>query len=377
MPIYYDINGTLVAEDEYLAKRQEIADMHANDKDVVVFSAGRMVRATNYTPKLALTKGAHAESEVRGFVPIGIGRPLTLWITSAYVGNLPPKSGMSRRKKGCLLSSSVKSWSYQDAMPRALNALKSEVERNSEIQFAATEPGTQLAFYSPAVVDRQLNVTFEMAFDNVDEDFYSSIGDVMLSAGALPVFASASPYLLTVGSLFKIGAKIANAIYDSKAEFQASEKLNIDLSGPKIEAGYRLLTRTEMDRASLTEYGVREGRLVKKSDPSVAYKGDIPYIIIALDGTMDNSLNKFSTQAASASLLQQFYNIRGDGETSADAFVQAFQLYNDFRYSREAAEIKKYLSQPDLTEEDKARLEARYKAIVKNIRSEEFKPKDE
>lgn len=375
MPVSYDINGTLVSEDEYLATHRALAEVRGERRGVVTFGDGRKVRGDARKPMLRIyEKGRAAMVESREFAPIGIGKPLTLWITSAYVGNVPPKHHF--KKRGGLLSSSVKSWSYQDAKPRALNAVKKEVGCNSEIPFAANEPGTRLAFYSPALVDRQLGATLEMAFDNVDEDFYSSIGDVMTSAGALPVFASASPYLLAVGTLFKIGAQIANGLYDNKAEFQATETLNIDVPGHLAEAGYRLVTRNEMERASLSGYGIKEGRLVKNGDPAAPYSGNTPYVIVALDGTMDKSLEDFSAHAASAALLEQFYNIRENGETSADAFKQALKLFNDFRYSRDALDVKKTLAQPDLSTEEKARLEERYKAIVKNILTDEFKPKE-
>ncbi len=373
MPIYYDVSGTLVSEEEYLDVRAALVQAQNKTHSELDLGDGRTFKVDAYRPMLAIPE---KNGGVREFEPIGIGKPLTLWITSAYTGNLPPKGGLGGRRKGCLLSSAVKSWSYQDAKPRALNALKKEVARNSEIQFAGTERGTQIAFYSPALIERQLQATFEMAFDDIDEAFYTSISHVMSSAATLPVFASASPYLLAVGTLFKLGARIANGLYDGKAEFQATETLRIDLPGEPAQAGYRLITRTEIDRAALTAYGIREGRLVNKADPAVAYTGDIPHLVIALDGTMDKSLEGFSAQAAGASLLEQFYNVRENSETSAAAFIEAFKLYNDFRYSREALDLKKSLEQPGLSDKEKARLQERYEAVVKNIVTDEFKPKD-
>ncbi|UPG89493.1 hypothetical protein L2Y96_19165 [Luteibacter aegosomaticola] len=372
MPVYYDINGSLFAEDEYMTAREAFSSPRARGGVGINLGPGRTMSVPSL-PTLKLSSTSSMPAIQREFEPIGIGKPLTLWIASAYVGKLPPKNWLGG--KGCLLSSAVKSWSYQDAQPRALNAIKQDVGRQTELQFAANEVGTRLAFYSPALVDRQLSVTFEMAFDDVDEDFYKSVSGVMSAAGAIPAFASASPYLLAASALVNIGSKIANGLYDSKAEFQATETLNIDLPGNKPQEGYRLIARDELDRKSLADYGISDGRLLKKDGSGTAYGGDTPYVIVALDGTTDPALKNFSANAASASLLEKYYNIRENGETSADAIIQALKLFNDFKYNREAADLKKSIDGGNLSQADKDNFTARYNAIVKNIYTDEFKPK--
>jgi hypothetical protein len=361
MPTYFDLGGSLVTQDEYLARNISNADAFA--------PRTKLADGTLTEQKLAFLEPGQQD-----FTEIGIGKPLSVWITSAYVGSLPPKS--SFRKKGCLLTSAVKSWSYQNAKPRALNAIKKSVERHKEIEFSATESGTRIAFYSPSLVDEQLEVTVEMAFDDIDEDFYSSIGDILSSAGSLPVFASASTYFLAAGALFKIGGRIANGLRDNEAEFSTTGTLNFDNAGEKVKAGYRLMTRSAIDSKTLGGLAIKNGKLVEKASPDAPYAGDIPHIIIAIDGARKQSLKDFAAQAASANLLQRFYNIRENGQTQADALVDALKLYNDARYRDDAREILDLMASDQLSEDEKKKLKTRYDAIIRNIVNKEFIPKE-
>lgn len=359
MPVYSTINGSLVTQDEYMAI--------LGSADAFNAPLALNIDGNGDEQKLVVEAGVE-----EAFTEIGIGKPLSIWITSAYVGTLPPKGF---RKKGCLLTSAVKSWNYQNAKPRALNAIKKSIEKHKEIEFSATEPGTRIAFYSPSLVDEQLEVTIEMAFDDIDEDFYSAIGDILSSAGSLPVFASASTYLLAAGALFKIGGKIANGLKDNEAEFSATNSLNFDNAGEKIKAGYRLITRSSVDKQTLDSLAIKNGRLVEKASPNKPYSGDIPHVVVAIDGARKQSLKDFAAQAASANLLQRFYNIRENGQTQADSLIEALKLFNDARYRDDAQDILDLIATGHLSDEEKSKLQARYEAIIKNIANKEFIPK--
>ncbi|WP_448670439.1 hypothetical protein [Pseudoxanthomonas mexicana] len=361
MPVYSTINGSLVTQDEYLAR---IGSADALDAPVAL-----NINGDGAKQKLVIEPGVEEE-----FTEIGIGKPLAIWITSAYAGTLPPKGF---RKKGCLVTSAVKSWNYQNAKPRALNAIKKSIDKNKEIEFSATEPGTRIAFYSPSLVDEQLEVTIEMAFDDIDEDFYSAIGDILTSAGSLPVFASTSTYLLAAGALFKIGGKIANGLKDNEAEFSATSSLNFDNAGDKVKAGYRLITRNSVDKQTLEALTIKNGKLVEKASPNTPYSGDIPHVVVAIDGARKQSLKDFAAQAASANLLQRFYNIRENGQTQADSLIEALKLFNDARYRDDAQDILDLIATGHLSDEEKAKLQARYEAIIKNIGNKEFIPKQQ
>jgi hypothetical protein len=228
-------------------------------------------------------------------------------------------------------------------------------------------------FYSPAAIDRRLTLTIEFAFDDVDEGLFQTLSSIFSAAGGLPVFASASPYLLAASALFKIGGALGNRLFDNRAEFTATEQISLALEDGRGFAGYIVLTRAPLEGTELkTGYSVsNEGVLVDKDGKP--YTGSVPHAIVALDGRADRSFEKFSASAVTASLLQKFYNVREDGSTDAKLLVDALTLYNDFRYSREAGELKAALGSAQGKERED--LQTRYNAIVKNIQAEVFKPK--
>ena len=376
MPVYYDVNGALLSEEEFLKAPTPVKDKRARRRRPLVAPTEAKARKTGRTRGAAPAERGitdHTAPTSASFVEIGLGKPLTIWVTSAYAGDLPPKGLFGG--KGGLVSSAVKSWSYQDAQPRALNMIKKSVERRNEIVGAGNEPGTQILFYSPALVDRSLKVTVEMAFDDVNEDFYDGISKVLMAAGSLPVFLPYSSYLLLAGSLVKIGASLANRLFDGGPEFQASEDFKIDLPGAPAAAGYRLMTRSDLDRQTLQEFTIDNGKLVSKRDTSKAYDGPTPYVVLALDGQSDTQLEGFSARAASAAVLQTFYGIREDGESSADNLIQALTLLNDFKYNTEAKDLANRLKAGNLSPTEKDRLEGRRAAVAKNIRTTEFQIK--
>lgn len=372
MPVYRSVGKTLVAQEEIAEKSDAFSRLFEGKEAKMLLRSGSVDAAT--------VEGATfsaAGRDARPFDPIGLGKPLTIWITSAYPGDLPPKGGrLFGKVRGALVSSAVKSWQTFDMQPRAFNILKQTATRRVPIAGpAATEEGTPVVFYSPSLIDRSLILTVEMAFDNVDEDVFKAVGSVFGSAAGLPVFASAAPYLLAASVLFRLGGEIGNRVFDSRAEFQATENINLDLPGmAPAQAGFALLTRSEVDEKTLRDYFITStGELVHKTT-NAAYAGELPYVIVALDGKSDTSLQNFKATAASAALLQKFYNIRQDGQTDAKILSDALKFYNDFRFREEARDLAKRIEEAD-SEDEKKRLQERYKAVLKNIQSDEFKIK--
>lgn len=370
MALYYSVGGALVRDYELIERATAVTEVTAGQRGAYSFGRARIVRADAPRAEFVTVSRGGEVGVTRPFTEIGIGRPLTLWITSAYPAQLA-----ARRARGALVSSAVKSWSYGNAKPRALNILKKSAERGKYIgPPAATEEGTSLMFYSPALADRALAVTVEMAFDNVDERIFATIASVFSSAGALPIFGAASSLLLAAGEVIKLAGKFANAIFDGRAEFQGTETLNIGLPEEHLSlAGYALLTRDDLEEDALAEFQIVRGKLVRKSDGAL-YAGNTPFVVIAADGQADPGLEGFSAMAASAALLERFYNIREDSQTTADVLIQALKLYNDFSYRNDADALAKRLKDGSLPEEERKSLQARYEAIVKNILSDLFKP---
>ncbi|WP_257385053.1 hypothetical protein [Tahibacter caeni] len=369
MALYYSVGGNLLRPQEVRRHRETILSF-ANEK-VSVKSGGLTFAAESHGFEFAPS----GEAPTVAFTPIGLGKPLTIWLASVYPGDLPPKSGIFGKERGALVTSAVKSWQTFDAQPRALNMLKKSVTRLMPISGpAATEEGTRVMFYSPALVDRSLTLTVELAIDNINEELFNSVGGIFRDAAGLPIFAMASPYLLAAGSLFKLGGQVANGLYDNKAEFQGTEVISFDVGGERTAvAGFAVLTRSELDESTLKNYSIGKDGILRNAE-GTAYQGKIPYAVIALDGREDKRLEEFKSTAASAALMQRFYNVRTDGQTNATALIEALSLYNDFRFRSEADDILKELQKPGLSEDEKKALTEKLDAIKKNIKNELFKP---
>ncbi|GMV31874.1 MAG: hypothetical protein AMXMBFR59_39990 [Rhodanobacteraceae bacterium] len=372
MALYYSVGGNLLRPEEVRKHGDKIDSFEAEKKDTdsgnLTFSAEKHVFGFSLA----------ANAPVVAFEPIGLGKPLTIRLVSVYPGDLPPKSGVFGKERGALVTSAVKSWQTFDAQPRALNALKKSVKRFQSISVpAATEEGTWIVFYSPALVDRSLTLTVELAIDDIDEDLLTSIGSIFKSAAGLPIFAMASPYLLAADALFKLGGKVANGLYDGKAEFQGTEVISFDVGGERTAvAGYAVLTRSDFDEATLESYSVGKAGILQDTQGK-AYDGKIPYAVIALDGRADTKLEAFKSTAASAALMQRFYDVRPDGQTNATALTEALSLYNDFRFRAEAIDVITALKDQKLSENERKALEEKLEAIKKNIKNTLFEPKQE
>lgn len=394
MGLYYSLGETLVRPEELNEELPSLNKLSKGDVNPVEFPGGTLRREDLVSLRQALPTESTA-LDVRApvdealeqplpFKPIGVNRPLTIRLEWAYPGNLPP----SWFGKGALISSAVKSEQTFDAQPRALNVIVNRVQKHAPIAvLQATQNGTSLIFHSPAVLDRSLVLTLEMAFDNVDTDFFGTIGTVLGAAGGLPVFAAASPYLLAAGTLVGLGANVANRLFDAGAEFRASHAIDFDMPGRiSTPAGFYVLTRDPLEATTLRDYALKPeaplpgevrpaspGGLTKR-EGGTPYQGDTPYLVISLDGTPDENLDKgFMPTAVTAALLTRFYAVRDASNTDANELIKALTLFNDLRYRNEADQLnKRILGAKD--EEAKHALSDRRKSVIENIQEELLKP---
>src|SRR5262249_7554180 len=110
-----------------------------------------------------------------------------------------------------------------------------------------------------------------------------------------------------------------------------------------------------------------------------AYSGKIPYIVIALDGTKNDNLEKFIPTALSASVMSQFFDAQVGKATAASLLKEAIKVYSDSP-SRQRAdandkEIGTLTPQAENYAKEKASLEKEREALIKNILAPELKPK--
>lgn len=378
MPVYYAVGDALVTGEELIEKRVTgdlndfldgvaRADPHAE----ITFSTGRATPAS-----LTVELAAAEEGEVAGFEPIGLGKPLTIEIRHLYTGRHPRKTFFDK-SKDMLFTSAMKGLADSAAAARAVNQVREGVTANTPIAtVAATEQGTPLVYYTPALTEPGQIVTFEMIFDEFPKELFEMTGSAFKQAAGIPIFASASAYMLAAGMVVNLAGRIGENLFDGHVAFRATDLLAFDRPGAEIpQADFRLVVMDDFDRSILQKYSLKGGRLVDGS--GMEYRGDHPYVVISLDGRKVDAYENFSPTAASAALLDRFFHIGEGKEQPLDPLIDALKLYNDLKFYERAKEAK--ARRDAITDTSSAaykKAEAEYQALLANVLTDEFKPLD-
>jgi len=370
MSILYVVGAAIVDEDEYLEKLYSgFFDRVAKAKSVEAFDVGgRSIRATHILKPMA--------SDTTPFESIQFGKPLTAEIRWVYTGQYP-KSSFGQKTKDMLVSSAFKSIATFDEAPRAVNLLQRKVKPKTNAEWEAVGKGTPLAFYTPAVAEPATLATFEIVFDNFPNEILEKLSGAISDAGAIPVFAPQKLYFLAASFILKLVASGGHSLFDGDIAFSATETIAFARPGQEpTPAGWRILARKQ-DSEVIKKLTIgKDGQLF---DNGVSYKGDLPYVVISLDGTPVDKYSKFTPTAASAALLDKFYGVKDKDQQVLGTIIEALKIYSDFRFRTEADRIENAIKELKATDPDyakkKAKLEAELEAAKKNIMHDELKKK--
>lgn len=368
------IGNTLVTQEE-LREKIVLGSFEKFEKEIkkkgvkakpLKFSTGEM-EPSDLTAYHKLPK----EKKLQQFEQIGIGKPLSVMIRHVYTG----RYGGGIFINDMLVTSAWKSIATYNAMPRAVNfAVKNITEKKHLSQTPATDEGTPIVFYTPALTDKNTVVTFEIVLDRIPGEIFDNLSNAFTNAAGIPIFASQATGLLAAGIVTKIVKKILNMIFEGDPILKATESLYYYMAGaPESKEGFYLVIEEETEQKFLEKWTInKSGELVSKEDFKKKYEGDLPYIIISLDGREYREYEKFIPTAASAALLQKFYNIN-KGQASLDTLIEATSLYSDIRFKKRCditwSELKK-LKKSDKNYEKK---KAEYDAYVANILNEDIR----
>lgn len=306
------------------------------------------------------------------FVPVGIGKPLTIQIRHVYTGKFPKRRAFGGSNDVAVVSG-VKDYSVFAATTRALNFIQRDHTPLKSIKTpSAFVDGTTIVAYFPAVTTESLTVSFELAIDDFPQEFVDKVGVAFQSLAGIPLLLPHAGYLMAAGEIIKLAGSLGNRIFDGKPEFEITESLLFDSPGaPAVNADFRLVTHSETLRLDY-EYDNQRGMINRKTQK--AYDGDEPYLVISLDGRERPELADFTSTAASASILKQFFNLGEDVRTPIDTIVEGIKLMSDMRFRNKAMELTKALERLPEDSPDRARLQKQYDALVKNIVNDLFKP---
>lgn len=364
MALFYGVNDTLVAPEEMVLRHEELAALAASGRTATLkFDAG----------------SAFFESEAlnleTGFTPVRVNGPLFIHMRHLYTGKYPKKSAFDATKD-MLVCSAVKDIAVTNAAPRALNYLRPNVRRNTNLVAPpATDQGTPIIAYYPAVTASSLILTTELVFDEFPEEVFNSVNSAFGSVAQLPIFLPAAGYLLAASTLVKIVGGLGQALFDGEPVFQRTETLDFTIPmGSFAKADFRIFCNSSFDPSGLR---FENGHGLVDANGK-AYDGDEPYMVIALDGAERENLREFAPSLLSAAQLQKFFNVKSGTQASVEAFVDAMKLLNDSKYRTEADRLKKRIDalkgDPNHDAAALTKLQESYDAQVANIVSEAMKP---
>ncbi|QEH36106.1 hypothetical protein OJF2_46660 [Aquisphaera giovannonii] len=317
------------------------------------------------------------------FKEIGIGLPLTISIREVYTGEHPAVPWWMGARKDMLVTSAVKSVATYAAKPMALNFLTRGVSPKTRMRSSdAASVGTPILFYSPALTERSLTLDLSMVFDAFPEELFQGMSNAFNATAGVPIFLTSSAYLIAAGSIVKIAGRIGESLFDGKPAFEASEPIHIDWPGEvPAPPGFALITPRDIDRQSpgfRRKHSIKDGTLVDHQGRQ--YAGEIPYIIISLDGKSDDALAGFTPTAASAAILSRFFGLRDGQSRPLDTLVDALKVYNDLHFRQEVDRIDEELGQirgsSDADKKRREELQGRRRTFLKNISSKELRPPD-
>ena len=378
------IGNTLVHPDEYQEKKQIgnidefIKSFDSNKDSKLDFTTGSVNTKEIRSNFEKVNKSLESSTgEVNPSTPIGLGKPLCVEILTIYTGDYP--NGLFRGKKDLMLSTAIKSSVTFDSAARAINKIDKKSSEKTYVEFIASEAGTRVVYYTPAVDALNTNVSFELVADTFEQEIFDTVSKLLQSAAGIPIFLPAATFLLGGSHVVKMAGGLGNTLFAKKAYLKDNFEVKFNNAGDFDSIARNVVIFNDADRDAFAGYEARlidivgktKFRLVKKGTENEIYKGDVPYLIINLDGQVRTDLSTFTPKLASSALLQKFYGEDDKQGAITKTIEDAMQLYNDMNYKTKAEKLSKVLKQmPEGPERTKN--EALLKAYLANIQNEIF-----
>jgi hypothetical protein len=305
------------------------------------------------------------------FQPIGVGRSLRVEIQHVYSGQLNDFFGPS----SLICTSAVKTLIQTSAQARAVNLLAQRVPSRTDLAFTAVDMGTPLVYYSKALAVPRVSFTFEVTVNDIDTSVFATVSSLLGSAGSIPIFATAGSYLMAASTVVKVAGNLADVIFNRKKILSVTDTIEFGLPPASDSVPHQSLFVDDSAQGQFIDdirnnYALNaSGQLVATNDGS-PYKGDIPYLTVAYDGTPTAQLESFESLALSADLMSRFFtDAATQGQAVSTQLLTAMKLYNDFEYRAQAQQIKANAA-PGPLSADQQKI---YDAIVANIQDPGFK----
>lgn len=274
-----------------------------------------------------------------------------------------------------LVCSAAKGEETFNAQALALNLLVQDVKAKAYFGPGADMKGTPVAFYSPALLSHQLFISIHIAVQKWPHELMDSISNLLASAAGLPIFMPYAGVLIAARNVINLGSTLSNNLI-SKADF--SETVSLNMAIPylaKSGGGLLLLTDESARQRTDPEFDASkfrmdgQNRLVDQAGKP--YAGDMPYVVLGLDGSPNSSLDAFVPTAVGADELAKFFGARSEtSQVIADALIEGIGLYNDRRFRSKAESVAKRMKGLPAGSDAEVEARAEFDRYNANIREE-------
>lgn len=305
---------------------------------------------------------------INPFEPIGIGRPLVIRFHTLHVGDL--KNGIWNKKQAVLVTSVIKDDVTYEVPPRGIHQIFNNIKDRQTLYPKASNEGTELIYYSKAFDSGRLKFDIEVKADRFNQDVVDDISNTLGQAAGLPVFAPYAPFILAGSQLLKVGGDIINKVIEKIPLLSFPFDISENIGGIRDTTSGYLIGGNPDELYKLKGYKIVQDKMAKGNvylaKNGRKFKGDIPYIIISIDGRSNQRYDNFKATIASASILKKFYGISEN--TNVDNIQTMLGLYSDYNYLNKIRDTEKQIKKTKDKKESeglKKLLEA-YKANIKN-----------
>lgn len=334
---------------------------------------GTLLEALDFAPNN--DKGDDTRSiDVNPFLPLGIGRPMTIKLMTVYAGDY--KNGLFKNKKDMIVTSRIKPPHLADEALRAVHQIYANMQEKAAVAPSAGNYGTPLIYCTQSFVDEGMMINLEFKIDNFKQEQMEAVGKMMTFLGAIPIFAAASGVLLFAGAAAQKAAPLINSLAEKKSWLSFNFDAAIQEAGRRsLRAGFHLIRNTvddkEFEDYEVTLNGDNIPVLLKKETANAYYKGGRPYAIISINGDLNDEHIGFSPALASTMILQKFFGVRESG-TISDDIKDLFSLSNDYYFNRKISTLKSNLKKLDATSDEYKKGLEKIEAYKKNFQTDIF-----
>ena len=305
---------------------------------------------------------------------IGIRKPLTIVLEKIYLGEYPDAMPWFPISRGdVLVTSAHKGFEWFDAAPQAVHLLERDAERRASLKAKATQQGSQLVYYSPAVTELSILFSVELS---VDRDFNKEVGDALAkavtAAGALPGLRHSGALPCCRGSCDSPCHQSRELARTAAGVLRRTRRTELQPSWRRARSAGRARLVRRQGRPGVrgihARSWVRTAGCRRRLLPGrTAVRGDEPRRDRAA-GT--GRLGRDGR--IQAAIIERFFT-SGELATKALEIVsESLVLYNDMTYQRKAADALRDIK----AEKDPAKKmqkQEQVKAYLKNIKTKELR----